>query len=196
MCCARSRRCGAVSLVLLILCACATPTKTQPPPPPAAVVPLDPSYDWHGLLQMPFGTGLKDSPITLHEVLMFRDAAQAAPGDDAECYATERIPPRFLSRTPSDYLLCFRNDHLARVEVTVHLPKQEAPQIFGDACGLWQTGAAQAGAGQPAAVSAGEAGSSACAGRDGEIAFSALLEESVDETDSAVTLRLDAPTQR
>jgi hypothetical protein len=191
---------GAVSLMLLNLCACATPPKNQPPAPPAAVVPVvDFSYDWHGLLALPFGAGLKDCPFTLHEVLMFRDAAQApraAPGDDAECYAIDQTAPRFLSRTPSDYLLCFRNDHLARVEVTVHLPKQEAPQIFGDACGLWQTGAAQAGAGQPAAVSAGEAGSSACAGRDGEIAFSALLEESVDETDSAVTLRLDAPTQR
>jgi hypothetical protein len=209
----RSPRCGIVSLMLLILCACATSPKNQAPPspPPAGVAPVvDSSYDWHGLLQLPFGTGLKDSPFTLHEVLMFREAAQAtraAPGDDAECYALDQTAPRFLSRTPSDYLLCFRNDHLARVEATVHLPKEEAPRIFSDACGLWQktagatqagavqAGAAQAGAGQPAAVSPGAANSNACQGRDGAVAFSALLEENGDGTDSAVTLRLDAPAQ-
>jgi len=202
----RSPKCGAVSLLLLILSACATPPQNQAPPPPASVDPaLDSSYDWHGLLQLPFGTGLKDCPFKLHEVLMFREAAQApraAPGEDAECYAIDQTAPRFLSRTPSDYLLCFRNDHLARVDATVHLPKEEAPRIFGDACGLWlktagavQAGAAQAGAGQAAAVSPGAADSHACQGRDGAIAFSALLEENGDGTDSAVTLRLDAPAQ-
>ncbi len=125
---------------------------------------------------------------------MFRDAAQAPPGDDAECYATERIPPRFLSRTPSDYLLCFRHDHLARLEATVHLPRDVAPRIFSDACGLWQktAGAVQADAAQAGAA---QTGSSACKGSEGAIAFSALLEENVDGADSAVTLRLDAPTE-
>jgi hypothetical protein len=204
---ALSRRCGAVSMVLLILSSCATPPKNPPPPPAGAVTAPDTSYDWHGLLQLPFGTVLKDCPFALHEVLMFRDAAHAAPGDDAECYAIEQSAPRFLSRTPSEYLLCFRHDHLARVEATVHLLREEAPTIFSDACARWQKnagaalagaaqpGAAQLGAGQPPPASAGESGLSVCEGRDGAIAFSGLLDETVDRTDSAVTIRLDAPTQ-
>jgi hypothetical protein len=176
----------------LILSACATPPKKtpaapSPPAPPAAIAALDPSYDWHGLVWLPFGTVLKDSPLTLHEVLMFRDAAQGAQGDDAECYATQEIAPRFLKRTPREYLLCFRHDHLASVEATVYLPDEEAAQIFSDACGLWQKNAGAEGG--------STAGSSACEGRDGAIAFGGTLEDNGDGTGRAVTMRLEALTQ-
>ena len=52
--------------------------------------PVDASYDWHVLLVAPFGSVLKDIPLTLHEVLLFRDEAHgAAAADDAECYAAD-----------------------------------------------------------------------------------------------------------
>jgi hypothetical protein len=188
---------GAIAVMLLTLAACATTPKSVPQPPAATAPALDASYDWHGLLLLPFGSVLKDAPFTLHEVLMFRDAAHAAPSDDAECYAIEQAAPRFLARTPSEYLLCFRHDHLARVDATVTLPQEEAPGIFSDACTLWQR---SAGAGLPGAeptetVPAATAGASACDGRDGAIAYSGRLEENVDRVDRALTIRLDALTQ-
>jgi hypothetical protein len=158
----RNLRGGAASILMpLMLAACASASKNPVPPPAATPVApvLDASYDWHGLLLLPFGSVIKDAPFALHEVLMFRDAAHAAQSDDAECYATERTPPRFLKQTPSEYLLCYKHDHLARVEATVNLPLQEAGQIFSDACGLWQrnAGAVHTGAGLPGAVQAGVA---------------------------------------
>jgi hypothetical protein len=125
---------------------------------------------------------LKDAPFALHEVLIFRDAAHPAQGDDAECYAMERPPPRFIKRTPSEYLLCFKNDHLARVQATVDLSPEEAAQIFSDACGLWH-GTALA----PDANS--------CQGRDGAIGYSSRLEENTDRSERALTIRLDALAQ-
>jgi hypothetical protein len=115
---------------------------------------------------------------------MFRDAGSAPPGDDAECYAVGETPPRFLARTPGEYLLCFKQDHLARVEATVRLPPQEAAQMFSDACGLWRKNA-----------NAGPAGSSACEGRDGAVAFSGRLEDDEDSAGRVVSIRLDALTE-
>ena len=155
---------------MLALSACASAPKSPPPVPVAAAPVLVASYDWHGLLLLPFGTVLKDVPFTLHEVLLFRDASHASQGDDAECYAMERAAPRFLARTPNEYLLCFRHDRLARVEVTVNLPQEEAARIFSDACGLW----------------------GACEGRDGAIGYDGRLEQNPDQTDSPLTIRLDA----
>jgi hypothetical protein len=215
----RNPRGAGVSILLpLLLAACASAPK-NPPAQLAAATPaapvLDASYDWHGLLLLPFGSVLKDAPFTLHEVLMFRDAAHAAQGDDAECYAMERTPPPFLKRTPSEYLLCFKHDRLARVEATVNLPPEEAAQIFSDACGLWQrnsgtgqtagapaaAGAAASGEGAGAQVAANSAaatapvGSSACEGRDGATGYSSRLEENSERPDRALTIRLDAPEQ-
>jgi hypothetical protein len=196
--------------MLLALAACASAPNSPPPPPPvAAVAPLDASYDWHGLLLLPFGSVLKDVPFTLHEVLLFRDASHAAQGDDAECYAMEQTAPRFLARTPSEYLLCFAHDRLARVEATVNLPQDEAARIFSDACALWmRTGpvaasgeaagttmaaAATASAATTSAASASEPG--ACEGRDGAIGYNGRLEQNADRTDSTLTIRLDSLAQ-
>jgi hypothetical protein len=188
-------RCGAVStLILLILSGCAAAPKGPPAPPPAAAAPiLDASYDWHGLLLLPFGSVIKDAPFTLHEVLMFRDTAHAAQGDDAECYARDLPAPRFLKRTPSKYLLCFKQDHLARIEAAVSLPPEEAAQIFSDACGLWQrnAGAAQAGATQAGAVQTTPVDTDACEGRDGAVGYSGRLEEDGDGTGTVLTIHLD-----
>ncbi len=77
------------ALILLTAAAgCQTPSsrpKTpEPPPPAAAQVPVDASFDWHGLLIAPFGSVLKDIPLNLHEVLLFRDEAHGnSAADDA-----------------------------------------------------------------------------------------------------------------
>ena len=39
---------------------------------------MDASYDWHGLVLAPFGTLLKESPIALHEVLLFHEEPRGA----------------------------------------------------------------------------------------------------------------------
>ena len=185
-----SRSCAAL-LLLLSLAGCAAAPKSPPQPPPLPITPaLDPSYDWHGLLLLPFGTVLKDVPYTLHEVLLFRDAAHAAQSDDAECYAIEQTAPRFLARIPGEYLLCFRHDHLARVEATVMLPQDEAAPVFSNACALWQKNDSEAAAAPSVAVDM-----NACDGRDGTVAYGGRLEEGVDRADRALTIRLDALTQ-
>jgi hypothetical protein len=212
-------------VMMLALSACASAPNSPPPPVPVAAAPvLDASYDWHGLLLLPFGTVLKEVPFTLHEVLLFRDASHAAQGDDAECYAMEQAAPRFLARTPSTYLLCFRHDRLARVEATVNLPQDEAARIFSDACELWTragtpaasgeaSGAAMAAAATAPAATASTATAStatastatasivtasepgACEGRDGVIGYDGRLEKDADRTDSPLTIRLDALAQ-
>lgn len=190
----RNFRKSFATLLLLVLAGCAAAPKGAPMPPPAPAAPiLDASYDWHVLLLLPFGSVLKDAPFTLHEVLMFRDTAHAAQGDDAECYALDQAPPRFLKRTPGDYLLCFKHDRLARVEATVNLPPAEAAQIFGDACGLWQRNAAPTGA-EPAVGQAAPAvpgASATCEGRDGNVGYGGRLEENADLTERVLSIRLD-----
>jgi hypothetical protein len=88
---------------------------------------LDASYDWHVLLIAPIGSALKDVPATMHEVLLFRDEAHsAAAADELECFAVDSKPPRFAGRAPDEYLLCFKQDRLTRIEATVRLPAEEA----------------------------------------------------------------------
>src|SRR5258707_15717871 len=104
------------------MAACAAPAP-KPAAPLKAPAPLDASYDWHVLLVAPFGSVLKDVPLTFHEVLLFRDEAHAASAaDELECYAVDGTRPRFIARPPSAYLLCFKQDRLSRVEATVRLP--------------------------------------------------------------------------
>jgi len=141
------------SASLLALVACHTPPSrvTAPertPPAPAAQVTTDASYDWHGLLIAPFGSVLKDIPVTLHEVLLFRDqvpgaaAADNASSADAECYATDAPAPRFVGRIPDEYVLCFRQDRLSRIQASVRLTAAEAPGVFAAACADWSKAAA------------------------------------------------------
>ena len=175
---ARARQ-AALSTALLALAACAAP-----PPKPAALPPaptlLDASYDWHALLVTPFGSVLKDVPLTLHEVLLFRDEAHAAStADELECYAVDGTRPRFIARPLSEYLLCFKQDRLSRVEATVRLPTDEAAQIFADACGLW--------------LKSGQAAADACAGSDGGIAYIGHLDSEPDGCETQMSVQLDAP---
>jgi hypothetical protein len=163
---------------MLALAACASPAP-KPAALPPAPPPLDASYDWHVLLVAPFGSVLKDVPLTLHEVLLFRDEAHAAAAaDELECYAVDGKRPRFVARPSSEYLLCFKQDRLSRVEATVRLPNDEAARIFADACGMWSR--------------SGQA-TDACAGSDGGIAYSGHLDSEPDGSETQMSIQLDAP---
>jgi hypothetical protein len=174
---ARSLR-AALAGAVLVLVACASPPPKPPalaPPPP----PLEASYDWHVLLIAAFGSALKDVPATLHEVLLFHDEARgAAPADELECYAVDSKPPRFIARAPAEYLLCFKQDRLSRIEATVRLPAEEAVKIFADACGLWAKN--------------GQAAAEGCAGSDRGIEFTGHLDSEPTGSATAMTVQLDA----
>ena len=169
---------AAALLATVLLVACAAPAPKPAVPPPPAPAPLDASYDWHVLLVAPFGSVLKDVPLTLHEVFLFRDeAARAAPAGELECYAVDGTRPRFIARSPSPYLLCFKQDRLARIEATVQLPAGEAERIFADACGLWLK--------KPMGLTA------ECAGSAGGITFAGHFENE-PENFAQLTIQLDA----
>jgi hypothetical protein len=162
---------------VLMLAACASLPKPAAPSAPVPA-PLDASYDWHVLMVAPFGSALKDVPLTLHEVLLFRDEAQrTAPADELECYAVDGARPRFAAQSPSDYLLCFKRDRLSRIEATVRLPADDAARVFADACGLWLKNA------QPAAEE--------CAGSEDGTTFAGHFENEADDS-AQLTIQLDA----
>jgi hypothetical protein len=167
-----------LAAALATVAACHAPA--QRPAPPAAAPPAV-AYDWHDLLVAPFGSVLKDVPLKLHEVLLFRDEAHgASPPDgmtaDAECYAADAPAPKFLGRAPDEYLLCFRQDRLSRIQASVRLQSDQAIEVFAAACAEWQKSAAPPAPG------------SACEGLDGMIHFSFRLEE-----DNELSISLDSP---
>jgi hypothetical protein len=189
----RRARWAALSMALLAAltgCRAPTPHATAPdraPAPPPEARPVDGSYDWHVLVIAPFGSVLKQIPLSLHEVLLFRDQARGGTAaDDAECYASDAPAPRFVGRTPDEYLLCFKEDRLARIQASVRLTAAEAPEVFAAACTRWLKDAMQATTGTAApgpaasdgtALETGTQGADACKGREGSIRFSAHLGE-------------------
>jgi hypothetical protein len=181
-----------------ILAACAASKHEIAPPPPAAPPSLDASYDWHVLLIAPFGSVLKDIPLALHEVLVFRDEEHSAsPADDPECYAADGAAPRFMTRVPSSYLLCFNHSRLSRIEATVRLPENESAQIVAAACAMWTKNAqAPASAGSEGSERTDgpqrSEGSEACEGADGGVAFAVRIEDAPNEEDTQLTMQLDA----
>jgi hypothetical protein len=179
------------AVAVWMLTACAT-SKHEIAPPPPAPPPLDASYDWHVLLIAPFGSVLKDIPLATHEVLVFRDEERSAsPADDAECYAANGTGLRFMTRSPSSYLLCFNHGRLSRIEATVRLPENEAAQIIASACALWMKNA-QAPSAAAAAGSVRSEASPTCEGAEGGIAFAAHSEREPNEEDTQLTIQLDA----
>jgi hypothetical protein len=161
---------------MLAACAASHPKPSAAPPP--APAPLDASYDWHVLLVAPFGSVLKDVPLTLHEVLLFRDESQrTAPADELECYAVDGKRPLFVARSLTSYLLCFKHDRLTRVEASVRLPADEAARIFADACGLWMKNA--------------HSTAEECTGSEGGTTFAGHFENDTDDS-AQLTIQLDA----
>ena len=154
-------------MLLAVGCASTGPSAVrqghpQPPPLPTAIT--DASYDWHVLVLEPFGVLFKESPLPLHEVLLFHDETSRADSDNKDCYSIEGTPPRFLGERPDHYLLCFDHDRLSRVDAAVRLAVDEAPQVFARGCALWL---------KDTAATMGSR--TACEGRDGTVAFSARL---------------------
>ena len=167
---------AAISAVMLAtLAACRTPslspgvttTERAPLSPPL----VDATDDWHALLIAPFGSVLKDIPLRLHEVLLFQDEVPgSAAADDAECYALDGPAPRFIGRTPVEYLMCFKQDRLLRIQAAVRLTTAEAPGVFNAACAGWLKDVSPVTAG-------GAASAPHCQGSDGAARFNAHLEE-------------------
>lgn len=185
MSCALRARWAVPATAAWMLAACAA-SKQEIAPPPAKPPAIDASYDWHVLLIAPFGSVLKDIPLALHEVLVFRDEEHSAsPADDPECYAANGAAPHFMTHSPSSYLLCFNHGKLSRIEATVRLPQNESAQIVADACALWTKNA-------QAPSAAASDGAAACEGADGGIAFAAHIEREPNEEDTQLTVQLDA----
>ena len=205
---------SAALLPTVVACRAPAPRIAAPdraPPPPAAHELGDAPYDWHGLLIAPFGSVLKDIPVALHEVLLFRDDAHgnAATADaaaaDAECYAADAPAPRFAGSIPDEYLLCFKQDRLSRIQASVRVDVARASDVFAAACTGWlknavpATGAGEPGAGAPGAVppSAEAQSAGTCEGRDGDIRFHGRLEEEPSraetaQTESVLSITLDS----
>jgi hypothetical protein len=155
--------------------------------------------------------------VALHEVLLFRDeehgSASAADADTvgAECYAADAPAPRFLGRAPDEYVLCFKQDRLFRIQASVRVEAARATDVFAAACAGWLQNAAPAtrGVGAPGGTGTSGAGTSGpgtpgagtpgagtphtgtpgaeaqsagvCEGRDGDIRFRGRLEEEQDQ---------------
>ncbi len=141
-----------LAVLIMPLAACVSSSPRAAPPdhaqastPALPQEPIGASYDWHVLLVAPLGSPLKNVPLDLHEVLLFRDEShKPTANEDLECYSAGAAAPRFVGRAPDEYLLCFKQDRLIRVQASVRLPAASAPQIFAAACGLWLKNAAAA----------------------------------------------------
>jgi hypothetical protein len=187
----------AAALAVLAACHASAPRVTAPErvPQPATPPPADATYDWHVLLVVPFGVTLKDIPLTLHEVLLFRDEARGTgAGDDAECYAPDGPAPRFIGSTPDEYLLCFKHDRLARVQASVRLSDPQPAGEFAAACEGWLRHAtptpADTAAPSGGSLSAGASSNGACEGSDGTVRFNARIDE-----EATVSIVLDGPPE-
>ena len=188
---------AAVAGMMGALSAC---NATRPPSLAASVAPAtaDASYDWHSLIIVPFGMLLKDSPIALHEVLLFRDGS--APGvevESKECYALETQPPRFVGRRPDEYRLCFTHDHLRRIEASVDVPSGQAAALFAQVCSAWlKKSPALRPAASPAAAAPPVSDGTPCSGREGRLSFSGLLGPASVDTAMRLSIALvDTPPE-
>jgi hypothetical protein len=187
--CARVFAHFAASAALLVLAACMSAKHARSPPVEPAPVPsgaaTDASYDWHVLVLAPFGMSLKESPLPLHEVLLFHDETHgAADAAGKDCYAADSPAPRFVGQQPDRYLLCFDHDRLQRIEASVRLPAAEAQQEFDQACALWLKATAPA-----------PGDHTACDGSDGSVTFAAHLVAAPGEAAATLSMVLSVSTE-
>jgi hypothetical protein len=139
------------------------------------------------------GSLLKDMPVTLHEVLLFRDEDKSAAASEGDCYAIDATAPTFIARLPEQYLLCFKHDRLAHIEAAVRVPQEQAANTFADACGLWFKNAALP---APSIAPATESAPSICTGQDADVAFSGGLELDPEALEAVLSIIIDAVEQR
>jgi hypothetical protein len=193
-----------VAALLAALAGCQSPSSRVVAPGPAAPaeaqVPVDPSFDWHVLVIAPFGSVLKDVPRTLHEVLLFRDQDPGATApEDGECYAADVPAPQFVGHIPDEYMLCFKQDRLSRIQATVRLPGSDAAAVFAAACAGWLKSTAAPGEVPNAdARNADAQNADACQGRDGGVHFNAHLEreaETARDAGTGLTITLDGAAE-
>jgi hypothetical protein len=133
------------------------------------------------LLTAQFGATLKEVPLKLHEVLLFGDEKNT---NEGECFGIDEAP-RFMAREPDGYLLCFKQDHLARIEATVSLPVNDADKIVLDTCRLWHRHAT--------GESSPPGDETDCAGSEGSTHYQGHLEREAQDDQLFFTVRLDAP---
>lgn len=179
------------SLAALVACV----SSSVPPPQPPRVPPVekpDASDDWHSLVIAPFGTLLKEMPVGLHEVLLFRDVGQGGDGrENGDCYTLDGAPPSFLGRPADEYLLCFDQDRLSRIEASVRLSPDAAGAAFAEACARWRAknppppAPATPQASPPPAAEPG-----GCEGRDGAVAYRARLRAAEAQSPDVLSISL------
>jgi hypothetical protein len=183
---AHARRTAAAGLLMLAACA-SPPPKDHPPEagPAQSDAAADAFFDWHPLVVAPFGTRLVDSPIRLHEVLLFREQSHGpAEIESKDCYTVDGTPPTFVGQAADEYLMCFEHDRLDRIDASVRIETAAAARVFERACALWL------GNTQPLTKS-----DDACEGRDGDIAFSARLMAVPGENTAELLMTLSDATK-
>ena len=177
--------CAACSGSQLHVAPAATPATV---PLPAA---LDASYDWHGLVRIPFQTLLKESPVPLHEVLLFHEEPRSADIENKDCYAGDATPPRFVGQQPETYLFCFDHDHLNRIEASVRLAAADGPTVLARACALWSKNSRTDPATvADAAVEEVQLPGNQCEGHDGGVAYSAHVALVPGDADGTLSITL------
>jgi hypothetical protein len=172
------------------MCGCASAphpaSSAGPGRPPPAPTSAGAVYDWRPLIVVPFGTLLKDMPLALDEVLLFRDAAGPAssgtPNDleSGDCFSVDGAsPPQFLARRPDSYLLCFDHDRLRRIEASLQLAETEP--LLGALCAQWLDRA------QDAARTP-----DGCAGREGDVEWRVRTAQGAESSTTLSVTLIDA----
>jgi hypothetical protein len=182
------RREASLSLALLLissgLCACGGAASRKPEP--ASAVAAQASL-WGSLLVAPLGSLLTQVPVALREVLLFReDERGLAESEEQECYAKSGVPFVFDGNPLDDYVLCFTQEHLYRVEAATHWQASTAATNFTAFCSRWLLGATNP-----------EQDAEHCAGRSGEVEYIArLAQPAAGAIDAALTITVTNLPQR
>jgi len=159
------------------------------------------------LLIAPFGSVLKDIPLALHEVLLFRTTRMVMPrrvmrGRRAGCrcgvLCRRCARTAFVGRTPDEYLLCFKaRSPVAHSSVRAHSDRSSGRRIRR---GMRQLVEEYVDGRRCDGRRSAERRSSkcgACEGRDGATRFRGWLEEEPDgaeepQTETVLSITLDS----
>jgi hypothetical protein len=163
-------------LLAVLLAACAgAPPKAAPPlstkvspnasasAAAAASSIVAATGDWRELIPAPFGSVLTNVQLPLREVLLFRDEPRgAAEAEEQECHAKSGSPFMFAGHPTADYVLCFSEERLYRIEVAQRWNSREPAAEFSSMCDRWLKG-----------LSDMERDATRCHGHEGNTEFSA-----------------------